>query len=79
MLLQVLGGPSLEIPIHSVLLACFVDKFYVLLFKVCFENLLKLPKYFREYFKNFTSRFYENATTSAKRSVVGNLNLFKNC
>ena len=51
MLLQALRGPSSGIPIHSVLLACFVDEFYVLLFKVCFENLLKLPKYFREYFK----------------------------
>ena len=58
MLLQVLEGPSLGIPIHSVLLVCFVDEFYVLLFKVCLEN--------------FTSGFSENATASAKRFVVDN-------
>ena len=72
MLLQAQRGQSSGIPIHSVLLACFVNEFYVLLFKVCFENLLKLPEYFRKYFKNSTSEFFENATASVKRSVIGN-------
>ena len=73
MLLHALGGLLSGISIHYVLLACFVDEFYVLLFKVCFENLLKIFEYFREYFKNFTLGFSENATTSAKKFVVGNL------
>ena len=31
-----------------------------------------VPKYFWEYFKNFTSRFSRNATVNDKRFVVGN-------